>query len=514
MSTDVVIAHLCRVLLPILMLPIAPAWAQPVVPAELATDPFHQYEEAPGTPDADDIAIWIHPRATSNSLIIGTLKDGGLVVYDLSGRVVQTMAPPNLPVVTAADPPTPVGLNPGPAQPCPGSESGETFGRFNNVDIAYNVALGTGRHARRADVAVVSDRGCDRLRFYRIVAGRPEGPLVDITDADVPRVHPWRITQPSPLQPSGMPAGLHDNPVDTQDNAYGVGLWRKGDRLYAFVSQRSRSLVGQVEIVATSRGTLTYRPVRVFLFDVLFSLPRHQRRLAWTPCREEAIVDPQAEGIVIDQDEGVLYVAVETVGIYTLKLDDRLPRFMIVGRGHLMDVAQTFGLPYQATPDDGEFSCEYQPTEPPTPDTIVADGTPRFAGRHLQIDVEGLTIYYGKRESGYLIASSQGSSTLHVYSRLPSNRHLGSFQVEGVEETDGLDVANVPLGAFPFGLLVVHNGAAPEPRDTSPINEFEYDGSTQWKFVRWDSVALAFDDPLRIDPFGHDPRRHATSGRR
>ena len=49
-------------------------------------------------------------------------------------------------------------------------------------------------------------------------------------------------------------------------------------------------------------------------------------------------------------------------------------------------------------------------------------------------------------------------------------------------------------------------GGAPEPADTGPINGFEYDGSTQWKFVRWEDVASAFPDPLRVDPTGYDPR--------
>jgi len=44
--------------------------AQPGVPAQITTAPFHQYEDAPATPDADDIAIWsipLAPRAVSSS---------------------------------------------------------------------------------------------------------------------------------------------------------------------------------------------------------------------------------------------------------------------------------------------------------------------------------------------------------------------------------------------------------------------------------------------------------------
>jgi hypothetical protein len=60
-------------------------------------------------------------------------------------------------------------------------------------------------------------------------------------------------------------------------------------------------------------------------------------------------------------------------------------------------------------------------------------------------------------------------------------------------------VVNVPLRrVLPYGVLVVHNGAAPPPADTDPINGFEYDGSTQWKFVRWEAVVSAFRRPLAV----------------
>ena len=55
---------------------------------------------------------------------------------------------------------------------------------------------------------------------------------------------------------------------------------------------------------------------------------------------------------------------------------------------------------------------------------------------------------------------------------------------------------------------MVQNGHAPEPADISPINGFEYDGSTQFKFVRWGDTANAFAPPLRSDTTGYDPREH------
>src|SRR5215510_10392493 len=189
------------------------AAAQTVVQPVLRTAPLFNYEDAPATPDADDPAIWINRRNHKQSLVIGTAKDAGLLVYDLSGKLVQAMFPPNAPQVLAADPPTPAGLNPGLGTPCVDSASGETFGRYNNVDVAYDVRLGNGPNSPRADVAIVSDRGCDRVRFFKIDPRGPDGPLVDITSAGVPRVFPRRYEQPSALQPSGATEGWTDNPV-------------------------------------------------------------------------------------------------------------------------------------------------------------------------------------------------------------------------------------------------------------------------------------------------------------
>ncbi len=49
-------------------------------------------ETAPSPGDADDPAIWVHPRDPAKSLIIGTDKDSGLGVYTLDGAQVQFVA--------------------------------------------------------------------------------------------------------------------------------------------------------------------------------------------------------------------------------------------------------------------------------------------------------------------------------------------------------------------------------------------------------------------------------------
>jgi 3-phytase len=53
----------------------------------LVTDPLYSYDHAPATPDADDPAIWVNRGNPRQSLLIGTAKDVGLLVYDMSGRL-------------------------------------------------------------------------------------------------------------------------------------------------------------------------------------------------------------------------------------------------------------------------------------------------------------------------------------------------------------------------------------------------------------------------------------------
>ena len=80
-----------------------------VVSPVLVTAPLYNYEDAPATPDADDPAIWVNHDNPRRSLVIGTAKDAGLLVYDLSGKLWQSLLPSNAPQVPPEDPETPAG---------------------------------------------------------------------------------------------------------------------------------------------------------------------------------------------------------------------------------------------------------------------------------------------------------------------------------------------------------------------------------------------------------------------
>ncbi len=102
-------------------------------------------------------------------------------------------------------------------------------------------------------------------------------------------------------------------------------------------------------------------------------------------------------------------------------------------------------------------------------------------GGKLVADVEGLAIAYGKNGEGYLIASSQGNNSFVVYRREGNNEYVKTFRIvsgdmDGVEETDGIEVTTANLGpAFPNGVFIVQDG----------IND---KGNQNFKLVPWDSI--------------------------
>jgi len=83
--------------------------------------------------DSDDPAIWIQPDDPSKSLIVGTDKEanGGLYVFDLDGKIVNSVVP---------------------------------LQRPNNVDIEYGLVL----NGRPVDIAVTTERLENRIRVFSL----------------------------------------------------------------------------------------------------------------------------------------------------------------------------------------------------------------------------------------------------------------------------------------------------------------------------------------------------------
>ena len=151
-----------------------------------------------------------------------------------------------------------------------------------------------------------------------------------------------------------------------------------------------------------------------------FRLARAPRggRLRAEPVNAFSFSGP-TEACVVDESSGRAYFAEERVGIWSVSLSGRA--------GKSRKIAS------------------------------VSDAGPLVA------DVEGLAVV--RRPGGdLLIASSQGNNSYATY-RIGSGAYAGSYaivagEIDGAEDTDGLDVIADPLGPrFPHGLLVAQDGS-------------------------------------------------------
>ena len=217
-------------------------------------------------------------------------------------------------------------------------------------------------------------------------------------------------------------AGLQETNLS---DPYGLCMYRsrRTGETYVFVNDPT-GLLRQWRLVATPESKVRAEVVRSFAFNT------------------------QVEGCVADDEAGALYVAEEDVALWKLG----------------------------AEPDAGDRR------------TLVAAVKDNPA---LKDDLEGVGLFTQPRGRGYLVVSSQGNNTYAVFDRAGKNRYRGSFAVapnaaagiDGVSETDGLDVTSASLPGYPGGLFVTQDGYNVNP----PANQ-------NFKFVPWRAIA----DQLRL----------------
>jgi 3-phytase len=360
----------------------------------------------PSTGDADDPAIWLNPTDASKSLVITSAKNEGLRVYDLSGQQLQSLLP--------------------------GKVDGQKS-RLNNVDVQYNFLMGDGS---RADLAVYTDRGQDILRIYKI--NPTDTPLTEVTSSAYTRLFP-------------------NQPVADQATGYGLALWRDAanDKLYSLVAQRHGTGIAQYELVANANGSVGTQLVRSW------SLPTTYQGVNLD--NDAADISPQSEGMVVDQQTGMLYIGQEDVGIWGINLHTG-----VLGSAPLIET-KTFN-----------------PASP------------------IAADVEGLTIRYGENGEGVIIASSQGDNTFAAFDR-KTFAHLGNFSIgasgsiDAVQESDGADVTSFGLPGFEDGVFVTQDGYDGDVFDAD---------ATNFKYVKWADIVRdnPFLAPYAKLPANFDPR--------
>ncbi len=147
----------------------------------------------------------------------------------------------------------------------------------------------------------------------------------------------------------------------------------------------------------------------------------------------------QAEGCVVDDRTGTLYVAEEDVGLWRFAADPAAP----------------------------------------TTATPIA----RVDGRTLVADAEGLALAPKGKTGGYLVVSSQGDNAYTLY-RLADMTYAGRFRIgggkiDGTSETDGIELALGNFGPdYPKGLFVAQDG------DNAPDTQ-------NFKYVSWAKIVKA-----------------------
>lgn len=223
---------------------------------------------------------------------------------------------------------------------------------------------------------------------------------------------------------SGLLTDVADGVQPTgMTDSYGMCMYQRPDTrdTYVFVNDKS-GLYRQWQLVDAGNGRVKTVPVRDF----------------WLPS--------QPEGCVADDEFGVLYAGEEDAALWQ----------------------------FSASPDGGTEG-----------DIIVAIAD----NPALRDDFEGVTLYYGEDGSGYLLVSSQGNNSYAVFERGGDHAYLGSFaivangglNIDGVSETDGIDVISTPLGErFPDGLFIAQDG-----RNLMPAANQNY------KAVPWGAIAEA-----------------------
>ncbi len=203
-------------------------------------------------------------------------------------------------------------------------------------------------------------------------------------------------------------------------------------------------------------GLCMYKSAQTNLFYVLINdtdglvrqwqLEDHGEQLIGATLVREFNVGSQTEGCVADDETGDLYIGEENVGIWK----------------------------YAAEPDGGG-------------ERTLVDGVD--GNGNLTSDVEGLAIYYGQDGAGYLVASNQGADNYALYERAGDNSFIGIFHVvadeatgiDGISETDGLDVSSAYLGPdFPTGFFVAQDGRNITPKERQ-----------NFKLVPWQHISEA-----------------------
>ncbi len=236
-------------------------------------------------------------------------------------------------------------------------------GRVNNVDLRDNVRIG----GQTGVLVGASDR----------------------TDLTQGKIALFRLdTATATLKPlAALPVAAGE--------AYGFCFWRRAadKALFAFLIMKDGAVVqARLDLKGAAPTAKVVRTVKL---------------------------GAQSEGCVADDRTGMVYVAEEDVGVWSLPAD---------------------------------------PASKAAPHALA-----KVDNVHLFADAEGLALAPQGKRGGHLIVSSQGDSAYTAY-RLTDGAYAGRFRIAAgtlgaTSETDGIEVALGDFGpAFPQGLMIAQDG--------------------------------------------------------
>lgn len=259
------------------------------------------------------------------------------------------------------------------------------FGLMNNCDLRYGFVLDNDT----IDVLAASNRSTQSLSLFKISE-----------KGELDSIHPRTIKS------------------EMLDEVYGLCMFKSkiSGEMYVFMNSKA----GEIE-----------------QYELFVSNHKIDARLV-----RNLKLNTQTEGMVADDENGILYVGEEDAGIWK----------------------------FDAEPNGS------------TERTLIQNSSEE--NQNIKYDIEGLAIYDTGNGVGYLIASSQGNFSYAIFERQNENKYIGSFrimdgEIDGVEETDGLDVTCKKLPGFEKGFLVVQDG-------------YNYEGrmlaSQNFKIVPWNLI--------------------------
>ena len=244
------------------------------------------YETTPvpsGIDNTDDPAIWLHPTAAENSLIIGISKNkkatggqAGIGIYNLKGELIKYIL----------------------------------HDRLNNVDLRYNINSG----ATTIDLAVASNRDKKALSLFS-VSNNDIQLLQDIT---LRSANNKTITE----EPYGLCLGQNKQ----NGKLYSFSPMKSGlIYQHAIYFRNGRFKLRHMRTIDTAKylsRSADQHLINVTVNEVVWESDRKKKELI-AKINEELRGRFQLEGFVVDETNNTLYYGMENMGVFKLNLNAR-----------------------------------------------------------------------------------------------------------------------------------------------------------------------------------------------